>query len=1045
MKKTGYSRNQFDSFLGSNRKKTNNIDNDQERLRSVSFASCPNPIIVTDLNYRIKDCNHAALKICGFSRRNELIGKNAVTFIAKKHRQAALKKLASIKELGTITNVEFTLLDKNGREYEAEISSSVIQNSSGAPYALVASFFDISERKRVEEALAESERKYRSVVDNIAIGVSVIGPKMEILALNKQMQEWSPNVDASTKPICYRAFINPQRRDICPDCPTRKTLKDGQVHESITNTPMNGKIVNFRLISSPVKDKDGKIVAAIEIVDDVTAHKRLENELKRHSEHLEQLVDERTRRLSESEEQLRSLFENVPDGIYQSSRNGRILAANPALVRMLGYESMDELKQVHVARDLYVKKSERDFWTGILEKEGAIRNAEIVLKRKNGQRMVFLENAHVVRDGHGKILYYEGTLTDISERKVLEERLSALNSYSRKLNVAKSLDRIYGLALDAVETSLGFKYSSFEVVEKDTLRIARHRGYASLPNSLKLPLRRKKSGIVGKAVDARRPILVSDVRKDKDYVEGNPDTMSELAVPVIADSEVFGVLNVESEDLNAFGQKDVMLLMILASHAATAISNIEKRYELEKRNAQQASLMKSSAEMIHSSDLHQRLQAILDAIRGLGWRRVVLSVRDEDLDVQKREDIVAAGLTKDEIEYLWVNRQPGQIWRERFGPEFDRFKLGEFYYLPWSDPWVQKRFFEGTVSSHRRPEEMVDWNPDDLLYAPLRLADGRFVGVVSIDDPADGRRPSKESLMPLELFLHQAAVAIENARLIGQLDSARSQVQDYAKSLEVKVQERTKELVDAQARLLRSERLAAIGELAGMVGHDLRNPLTGIAGATYYLKTKYRRHLDARGKEMLQIIERDIDYSNKIINDLLEYSREIKLELTDTDPKSILKEVLGRLKVPRKVKIIDETRSELPVRVDMKKIMRVFTNLVKNALDAMPRGGTLRLKSVRKGDSVIFSFSDSGVGMSKETLDRLWTPLFTTKAKGMGFGLPICKRFVEGHGGRLRVESEAGKGSTFTVILPLIPKSEQKDEKIWVNVPESLLSRVNRT
>ena len=784
-------------------------------------------------------------------------------------------------------------------------------------------------------------------------------------------------------------------------------------------------------------------MAAIEIVDDVTEHRKLEDELKRHSERLEQLVDERTRRLSESEEQLRSLFENIPDGIYRSSRDGRILTANPALVKMLGYESLDELKQVDVARDLYAKKNERDFWKGILEKEGAIRNAEIVLKRKNGQRMVFLENAHVVRDGHGKISYYEGTLTDISERKVLEERLSALNSYSRKLNVAKSFDRVYELALDAVETSLGFKYSSFEVVEKNTLRIARHRGYANLSNSLKLPLRRSKSGIVGKAVDARKPILVPDVRKDKDYIEGNPSTLSELAVPVIADGEVLGVLNVESEDLNAFDQKDVMLLMILASHAATALSNIKKRDELERRNAQQASLMKSSAEMIHSSDLHQRLQAILDAIRGLGWRRVVLSVRDEHLDVLKPEDIVTAGLTKDEAEYLWVNRQPGQVWQERFGLEFERFKLGEFYYLPWSDPWVQKRFFEGTVSSHLKPEEMVDWNPDDLLYAPLRLADGRFVGVVSIDDPADGRRPSKESLMPLELFLHQAAVAIENARLIGQLDSARSQVQDYAKSLEVKVQERTKELVDAQARLLKSERLAAIGELAGMVGHDLRNPLTGIAGATYYLKSKYGRNLDVRGKEMLQIIEKDIDYSNKIIDDLLEYSREIKLELVETNPKSILQEVLGRLKVPRKVKIVDETSSDLPVRVDVKRIMRVFTNIVKNALDAMPRGGTLRVGSVRKGDSVIFSFSDSGVGMSKETLDRLWTPLFTTKAKGMGFGLPICRRFVEGHGGRIVVESEVGMGSTFTVILPLTPKSEEKDE-VWVNVPESLLPKVNR-
>jgi signal transduction histidine kinase len=501
---------------------------------------------------------------------------------------------------------------------------------------------------------------------------------------------------------------------------------------------------------------------------------------------------------------------------------------------------------------------------------------------------------------------------------------------------------------------------------------------------------------------------------------------------------------VESEELNAFDDDAIMLLMILASHAATAINNIKRRDELEKRSAQQASLMKSSAEMIHSSDLHQRLQAILDAIKGLGWRRVVLSVRDEHLDISKPEAIVTAGLTKDEAQFLWTNRQPGQVWQERFGPEFERFRLGEFYYLPWSDPWVQKRFFEGTVSSHIKPEEMVDWNPDDLLYAALRLADGRIVGVVSIDDPADGKRPTRESLVPLELFLHQAAVAIENARLIEQLDNARGQVQDYAKGLEVKVYERTKALVEAHSRLLKTERLAAIGELAGMVGHDLRNPLTGIAGAVYYLKSKYSNALDARGREMLQIIEQDIDYSNKIINDLLEYSREIKLELKTTDPKAILQEVLPRLKVPRKVKIVDETNGEIQLKVDVKKIVRVFTNIMRNAYDAMPQGGTLTVKCAKKDDNVIFSFSDTGVGMTQETMSKLWTPLFTTKAKGMGFGLPICKRFVEGHGGKLIVESETGVGSTFTVILPADPKAEDKDEKVWVNLPESVLPTTNR-
>jgi len=313
-----------------------------------------------------------------------------------------------------------------------------------------------------------------------------------------------------------------------------------------------------------------------------------------------------------------------------------------------------------------------------------------------------------------------------------------------------------------------------------------------------------------------------------------------------------------------------------------------------------------------------------------------------------------------------------------------------------------------------------------------------------MDDPVDGRRPTKESLAPLELFLHQAAVAIENARLIEQLNDAKGKLQEYAEQLENKVKERTKELVEAQNKLLKAERLVAIGELAAMVGHDLRNPLTGIAGATYYLKTKYGSKIEDKGKEMLAVIEKDIEYSNKIVNDLLEYSREIQLKLTETDPKAMLKEAFSTLTIPTNITVVDKTKASPRMKVDVEKMHRVIINIVKNAFDAMPDGGTLSIRSRKVNDTVAISFSDTGVGMTEETVRRLWTPLFTTKARGMGFGLPICKRVIESHRGKITVESSVGKGTTFTITLPIEPKIEQKDEQIWVNLPESIISKTKQ-
>jgi PAS domain S-box-containing protein len=145
---------------------------------------------------------------------------------------------------------------------------------------------EITKRKQIEEELRESEEKYKSVVDNIGIGISLIGPNMEILSLNNQMKKWFPDIDVSKRPVCYKSFNNPPRENICSYCPTYKTLKDGQVYESITDTPRGGEIRNYRIVSSPLTDKTGKIIAAIEMVEDITDQKRVGKELRESQQEL---------------------------------------------------------------------------------------------------------------------------------------------------------------------------------------------------------------------------------------------------------------------------------------------------------------------------------------------------------------------------------------------------------------------------------------------------------------------------------------------------------------------------------------------------------------------------------------------------------------------------------------------------------------------------------------------------------------------------------------------------------------------------------------
>ena len=180
---------------------------------------------------------------------------------------------------------------------------------------------------------------------------------------------------------------------------------------------------------------------------------------------------------------------------------------------------------------------------------------------------------------------------------------------------------------------------------------------------------------------------------------------------------------------------------------------------------------------------------------------------------------------------------------------------------------------------------------------------------------------------------------------------------------------------------------------------------------------------------MLETINKCVDYSNKIVSDLLDYSREIRLELEEHSPKELLDESLTLIDLPEKIEIFNCLTDEPTLHVDPDKIKRVFVNLIKNAIDAMPNGGKITIESKQANGCLEVSFSDTGRGICDEVLPKLFAPLFTTKAQGMGFGLAICKRIIEAHGGKVTVKTVKAHGTTFTVTIPIEPKLEVGGEK----------------
>ncbi len=224
---------------------------------------------------------------------------------------------------------------------------------------------------------------------------------------------------------------------------------------------------------------------------------------------------------------------------------------------------------------------------------------------------------------------------------------------------------------------------------------------------------------------------------------------------------------------------------------------------------------------------------------------------------------------------------------------------------------------------------------------------------------------------------------------------------------------------------LRLEKLAAIGEVATMVGHDLRNPLQSIENATYYLNNELPRlppstPIPQKALKMLQAIQDSVSYADKIVRDLHDFSATRKPTFQKTNINVVVQAALSQLETPENVKLVTNLGHLTETKVDKEMIRRAFLNLALNGIQAMKeKGGTLKVSTKKTKGFIEVSFKDTGGGVSKEIMKKLFTPFFTTKARGMGMGLPICKKFVESHGGSIEVESEEGKGSTFTVKLPI--------------------------
>jgi len=1113
---------------------------ENEAKLGLVFAASPDAITVTDLNGNIIECNQAKLDMEGYSSKEELIGKSAFEVIAKKDHKRAMENLKKTLEQGLVKNIEYTLLTKDGREFPAELSASVIKDSLGNPIGFVAITKDITERKIMEKRIAY----LASIVDNARVAISTVDMNGIVTYCNKATEEmlgW-----ASTE------AIGKLMATFCPNAGKQieATVKEGFcVDKELEYVKKDGGTLPCSTSTFLMKDKDGKPIGVCGIAIDITERKMAEDALRK------------------SENKSRTLLENLPQKIFFKDRNSVYISCNENYARDLRIKPHEITGKTDY--DFYPKKLAEKYRADDKRIMESGKTEDIEEEYIQDGRKVFVHTVKTpVKDETGNVVGVLGIFWDVTERKKAEEKLIESEERFRNLygsirdpvgvfvgregrlvDYNKAFNRLSGYTdeelkdktfLDFVHPDdqalvlerYGIKYPEEELPLVYEIRAVNKKGEI-IPVEISVSIYKVKGKVIGIEVIHR------DITRRKRAEEELIRLSS--AVKMSTDSIVIGDLNAKIIDVNEatlkmYGTDDKRDLigknsfdLIAPEDREEALMGLKealekgyvkgREYNIITKDGTRipvemnAAIMKDAdgkpigfvgisrditerkkaeEKIIESEEQFRNLfESASDGILTFDLRGRITSVNKkiEEISGFSREEIIGKHFThfarmgiislKDISWFLKafsrrIKGEPTKVYEIKIRNKKGQEKFVEFrgslikqrgkpieVLEIIRDVTERKEMEEKLRQYSERLEELVQKRTEELLESEKRysvLVEEASDGVAIIQEgkivftnkrASEISGHSKDELigLPFEKVVDEKyrqlvkeryqkrlrgemipttyeieLIAKTSERIPIELSGARTHYQGRPADLIIVRDIRERKRMEEQR--LRLEKLATMGELATMVGHDLRNPLQSIENATYYLINELPFLSPSlpnpkKTMKMLQAINSSVNYADKIIRDLQDFSATKTPVLEKTDINTLVKETLSQVEAPRNVELRTELGQLPEIKVDKDQIKRVFLNLALNGIQAMENGGTLTVSTKKTNSAVEISFKDTGVGMSKENMEKIFTPFFTTKAKGIGMGLPICKKFVESHGGSIAVESEVGKGTTFTVKLPI--------------------------
>ncbi len=517
------------------------------------------------------------------------------------------------------------------------------------------------------------------------------------------------------------------------------------------------------------------------------------------------------------------------------------------------------------------------------------------------------------------------------QQRVLE--LSALYEFSRQISSAESLEEALNSVLSVVAEMVDCDHLFIYTVDRERNAAVVRAARSQSQSDLLLPEESlEKSSFVSWVIKERKALISPDASKDprfSDVARRCTHIKSVMAIPLVVQDEVVGVLTVCSSRPNRYTEEQVKVLSIVASQGAAIYKELEALHTLSNYTDSILTSVAAGVVTLDTDGVVLTWNNAAERITGLAASRAVgLDYRD-----------VLARLSIPEAEIRAMEQAVEKVCRT--GETYHGYK----------------------VCFHPKDSPEVFLN---MSLSLLRNAAGDNLGVVVIFEDV---------------------------------------------SREIRLQE----------EFVRVRELAAVGQLAATIAHELRNPLSSIKGAAQFLHKEYGDH--GAIVEFLSIIIEEVNGLNKLTTEFLEFARPLKPEPRPVDLNKLIEKTLQLLNVNIKESGVTLTLNldpSLPViEADARQVEQVLRNIIVNALQAMPNGGILTIETGPATDGgVYFSISDTGIGIPADRIDRIFQPFVTTKTKGTGLGLSVVRKIVDSHGGKIEVTSQPGQGSTFKVTLP---------------------------